>query len=134
MEKRRKIRNPFDADQNMCFGCGPNNHAGLRLTFEEDESKLYASWEPEACFQGYINVLHGGIIATLLDEAGAWCIYVKAGTSGVTASTTAWTVAAKASTAAWTATAPASTAAGERSTGAGLMRYKSPWPASMLRT
>lgn len=88
MEHRKKIRNPFDADQNMCFGCGPKNHAGLKLTFEEDDRKLYASWEPEACFQGYINVLHGGIIATLLDEAGAWCIYIKAGTSGVTSSMT----------------------------------------------
>ena len=88
MEKRRKIRNPFDADQNMCFGCGPNNHAGLKLTFEEDDRKLFATWDPDPCFQGYINVLHGGIIATLLDEAGAWCIYIKAGTAGVTSSMT----------------------------------------------
>lgn len=88
MTERRKIRNPFDADQNMCFGCSPVNKAGLKLTFEEDDNKLYATWHPEAVFQGYINVLHGGIIATLLDEAGAWCIYVKAGTAGVTSSMT----------------------------------------------
>jgi len=72
----------------MCFGCSPGNHIGLKLTFEEDDEKLYATWKPEPVFQGYLNVLHGGIIATLLDEAGAWCIYVKAGTSGVTASLT----------------------------------------------
>lgn len=88
MMQRRKIRNPFDPDQYLCFGCSPGNHAGLKLTFEEDDSKLYASWEPGPLFQGYLNVLHGGIIATLLDEAGAWCVYVKAGTSGVTASLT----------------------------------------------
>ncbi|MRR22695.1 PaaI family thioesterase [bacterium] len=88
MTHTRRIRNPFDADQNKCFGCGPNNHAGLKLTFEEDDEKLFASWEPDPCFQGYINVLHGGIIATLLDEVGAWCIYIKAGTSGVTSSMT----------------------------------------------
>lgn len=88
MTQRRKIRNPFNADQNMCFGCGPNNHAGLKLTFEEDDRKLFATWDPDPCFQGYINVLHGGIIATLLDEAGAWCIYIKAGTAGVTSSMT----------------------------------------------
>jgi uncharacterized protein (TIGR00369 family) len=88
MPQRKKIRNPFSVDQNMCFGCGPSNPAGLKLTFEEDEEKLYASWNPTPLFQGYINVLHGGIIATLLDEVGAWCIYVKAGTSGVTSAMT----------------------------------------------
>ncbi|MFZ0472834.1 MAG: PaaI family thioesterase, partial [Bacteroidales bacterium] len=82
MPQRRKVRNPFDPDQNLCFGCGPANPAGLKLTFEEDEEKLYAEWQPSAHFQGYTNVLHGGIIATLLDETGAWCVNVKAGTSG----------------------------------------------------
>jgi len=88
MSKRTKIRNPFDPLQNLCFGCGPENSAGLKLTFEEDDEKLYARWQPSIHFQGYTNVLHGGIIATLLDEVGAWCIYVKAGTSGVTSSMT----------------------------------------------
>lgn len=88
MQQRRKIRNPFDPGQNLCFGCGPANPAGLKLTFEEDDTKLYAEWKPSVHFQGYTNVLHGGIIATLLDETGAWCINVKAGTSGVTSSMT----------------------------------------------
>lgn len=88
MSQRIKIKNPFDPEKNLCFGCGPSNTAGLRLRFEEDDEKLYAIWHPSSNYQGYINVLHGGIIATLLDEAGAWCIYVKAGTSGVTSSMT----------------------------------------------
>jgi uncharacterized protein (TIGR00369 family) len=88
MSQRTKIRNPFDAEQNLCFGCGPSNPSGLKLTFEEDDEKLYARWQPSHHFQGYTNVLHGGITATLLDEVGAWCIYVKAGTSGVTSSMT----------------------------------------------
>lgn len=88
MSGRIKIINPFDAEKNQCFGCSTTNSAGLKLTFEEEDGKLYASWDPSPHFQGYINVLHGGIIATLLDEAGAWCIYVTAGTSGVTSSLT----------------------------------------------
>jgi uncharacterized protein (TIGR00369 family) len=88
MSGRKKIRNPFDADKNQCFGCSITNPAGLKLTFEEEDGKLYASWDPLPHFQGYINVLHGGIIATLLDEVGAWCIYITAGTSGVTSSLT----------------------------------------------
>lgn len=88
MKARTRIKNPFDADQNLCFGCGPKNSVGLKLTFEEDDEKVYASWVPDRLFQGYLNVLHGGIIATLLDEAGAWCVYLKACTSGVTSSMT----------------------------------------------
>ena len=88
MTGRKKIRNPFDADAYQCFGCSPGNPIGLKLTFEEEEGKLIAFWDPAPHFQGYMNVLHGGIIATLLDEAGAWCIYVTAGTSGVTSSMT----------------------------------------------
>ena len=88
MEKRVKIRNPFDHDQNHCFGCGPSNPIGLKLQFEESEHYLHARWKPEPAFQGYINVIHGGIIATLLDEIGAWCIYIKGGTSAVTSQMT----------------------------------------------
>lgn len=88
MSNRIKIRNPFDPVGNPCFGCSPTNPAGLRLTFEAEDGKLYASWDPLPQFQGYINVLHGGIIATLLDETGAWCINAIAGTSGVTSSLT----------------------------------------------
>lgn len=84
MEQRVKIRNPFDHETNNCFACGTNNPIGLRLSFEESERFLHAEWMPTKEYQGYINVLHGGIIATLLDEIGAWCIYVKAGTSAVT--------------------------------------------------
>ena len=84
MEKRIRIKNPFKWEQDGCFGCSQANHAGLRLTFEESANHLHAEWEPTPGYQGYINVIHGGIIATLLDEIGAWCVYVKAGTSAVT--------------------------------------------------
>ena len=88
MESRTRIRNPYDATQNGCFGCSVSNPIGLKLTFEESEHFLHAVWEPSPEYQGYKNVLHGGIIATLLDEIGAWCVSVKAGTSGVTSSLT----------------------------------------------
>lgn len=80
----KKIINPYDSEQNMCFGCSKKNSIGLKLQFEESDEYLNATWQPTAEYQGYINVLHGGIIATLLDEIGAWCISVKIGTAGVT--------------------------------------------------
>ena len=56
--------------QNRCFGCGPANPTGLRLEFlaAEDGSVVSLATVPEA-FDGHPGYLHGGIIATLLDEA-----------------------------------------------------------------
>ena len=56
--------------QNRCFGCGPANAAGLQLEFllAEDGSVVCLPTIPES-FEGPAGYLHGGIIATLLDEA-----------------------------------------------------------------
>jgi len=81
---RKKIRNPFSDEMNRCFACSEANPIGLKLKFEESDEFLHAAWEPSEHYQGYGNVIHGGIIATLLDEIGVWCTYVKAGTACVT--------------------------------------------------
>jgi uncharacterized protein (TIGR00369 family) len=80
----KDVINPFDPEKNPCFGCGPSNQCGLKLKFEESDDEVFTRWEPAPHFQGYFNVLHGGIIATLLDEICAWYVQVKLGTSGVT--------------------------------------------------
>lgn len=84
----KKIINPYDSELNLCFGCSQKNPIGLKLQFEEIEESLHASWHPEKEYQGYVNILHGGIIAALLDEIGAWCVSVKVGTAGVTSEMT----------------------------------------------
>jgi uncharacterized protein (TIGR00369 family) len=58
------------AAQNKCFGCGPANPAGLRLEFlvAENGSVVCFVTVPNT-FEGHPGYLHGGIIATLLDEA-----------------------------------------------------------------
>lgn len=81
----RKIINPFThvKDYN-CFGCSPENMNGLRMNFYEEDEFVYCDWQPVSYFQGYNNVLHGGIQATLMDEIASWTCNVKAGTAGVT--------------------------------------------------
>ncbi|MDD8019842.1 MAG: PaaI family thioesterase [Acidobacteriota bacterium] len=53
-----------------CFVCGQDNPAGLKLDFYFDEEKRLAwtEFQPEQQFEGYRDVLHGGIISSLLDE------------------------------------------------------------------
>jgi uncharacterized protein (TIGR00369 family) len=80
----KEIINPYESELNMCFGCGQKNPIGLKLKFIESDDYLIAVWQPTERYQGYPNVLHGGITAALLDEIGAWCISVMIGTAGVT--------------------------------------------------
>ncbi len=81
----RKLRNPFvKLEGYNCFGCSPDNQSGLRLSFTEEGDELVSRWTPIPGFQGYMNVLHGGIQATLLDEIASWVVYVKLGVAGVT--------------------------------------------------
>ncbi len=58
----------------MCFACSPDNPIGLKLQFEDDGDVLRTSFTPGEEHQGWIDVVHGGLIATVLDEAMAqWC-------------------------------------------------------------
>jgi len=81
----KTIVNPYiGIDGYRCFGCSPDNPNGLRMSFFEDGDDIVSLWQPEPHYQGYSNVLHGGIQATLLDEIASWVVFVKLGTSGVT--------------------------------------------------
>ncbi len=81
----RKIINPWkDIEGYFCFGCAQQNEAGLKMEFYEDGEDIVSIWHPEAKYQGWLNTMHGGIQATLLDEICAWVIARKLQTTGVT--------------------------------------------------
>jgi len=81
----KKIRNPFlGRPDYFCFGCSPHNECGLKMTFFESGEEVVSYWKPDEHFQGYTNVLHGGIQTTLMDEIASWFVYVKLKTAGVT--------------------------------------------------
>lgn len=55
---------------NRCFGCGQQNPSGLRLKFFVDEARtIVCRLRLARRFEGPPGHAHGGIIATLLDEA-----------------------------------------------------------------
>jgi uncharacterized protein (TIGR00369 family) len=56
---------------NVCFGCGGANARGLRLTFEQDDAArcIRGVFRLAPEYAGGPGMAHGGIIATLLDEA-----------------------------------------------------------------
>jgi uncharacterized protein (TIGR00369 family) len=56
---------------NKCFGCGGANDLGMKLTFVQDNVKrrIVGKFILGEAYQGGGGMGHGGIIATLLDEA-----------------------------------------------------------------
>jgi uncharacterized protein (TIGR00369 family) len=59
------------ADHN-CFACGRDNPIGMSLHIELGEGTARTSWTAGDVFVGWSDKLHGGIVATLLDEVMAW--------------------------------------------------------------
>lgn len=72
MKDQNKYKLLPNTDTHNCFACGPNNPAGLRMKFFTDEESI-VSWTtvPEHLC-GWDNVVHGGIISTILDEIMSW--------------------------------------------------------------
>jgi len=61
----------------QCFVCGDKNETGLRIDFFYDRGKAKAEFTPRKNFQGYKDLLHGGILSTLLDEVMIKAILAK---------------------------------------------------------
>jgi acyl-coenzyme A thioesterase PaaI-like protein len=64
----------LDASVNHCFGCSPVNPVGLRLKFVIETSAsggvtATAPVQLTRFYEGGAGYLHGGVIATLMDEA-----------------------------------------------------------------
>jgi uncharacterized protein (TIGR00369 family) len=58
------------SNSKKCFVCGVENTFGLQVSFfEEEPGKTSANVTVSKHFQGYPGIVHGGIIAALLDEA-----------------------------------------------------------------
>ncbi|MBT8059656.1 MAG: PaaI family thioesterase [Xanthomonadales bacterium] len=56
----------------MCFVCGRSNPVGLYMQFYDDgELEVHSEFTAPAHYQGYPGVVHGGVLAAMLDEVVA---------------------------------------------------------------
>jgi uncharacterized protein (TIGR00369 family) len=61
----------------FCFVCGLENPVGLRLVFfETGPHEVTATYTPGKDYEGYPGVLHGGIVASILDEVGGRVVMI----------------------------------------------------------
>jgi len=62
-----------------CFVCGLTNPVGLKLDFETDGITVQARFVARHEHVGFKETLHGGILATILDEVMVWACGVQTG-------------------------------------------------------
>jgi len=72
-------------DYSLCFVCGKNNPIGLKLDFRQEGKTARAEFTPTEFYQGWHGIVHGGIIACLLDEAMSYAALFE-GVNCITAS------------------------------------------------
>ena len=85
MHEKKKLYNAYERHEGYyCFACAAANEHGLGCEFYEEGEYITCYWTPRPEFQGFFNVLHGGIQATLIDEIACWNVFAKVHTAGVT--------------------------------------------------
>jgi uncharacterized protein (TIGR00369 family) len=60
-----------------CFVCGESNACGLKIRFETDGAVVRARFVPREEHIGFRQTIHGGILATLLDEIMVWACAIQ---------------------------------------------------------
>lgn len=56
-------------NSHYCFVCGRNNPHGLHISFYDNgQNEVFATYTVPAAYQGYPGIVHGGIVASMLDE------------------------------------------------------------------
>lgn len=59
-------------ENNPCFGCGPANSYGLHMEFHTDGFAVFSRLSIPAHLCGWNDLVHGGVISTVLDEIMSW--------------------------------------------------------------
>ena len=68
-----------------CMVCSPSSKSGLGLQFSvSKDGSVEATFSCDRAFEGYANLLHGGLISCLLDGAMTNCMFAH-GHAAVTA-------------------------------------------------
>ena len=64
-----------DGFHSTCFVCGNSNPDGIRLQFLQHDDHIHGEVVVEHRFHGYEGIVHGGIVASILDAAMVRCLH-----------------------------------------------------------
>ncbi len=62
------------SDTQQCFLCGDKNPNGFRMTFHQENGDTVSEAIIPTQYQGFDGIVHGGIVATFLDEIMAHAV------------------------------------------------------------
>ncbi len=69
----KSVKNKLTDDQ-YCFACGTLNPIGLRMEVSFRDNKAFSRLALKREFQGWSDIVHGGVMATILDEIMAHAV------------------------------------------------------------
>jgi acyl-coenzyme A thioesterase PaaI-like protein len=72
-ENEKRIMLPWSK---ACFVCGEFNESGMRARSYVRGDRIELPFEAPAAFAGWRTVIHGGLVATVLDEVMTWSAIV----------------------------------------------------------
>jgi acyl-coenzyme A thioesterase PaaI-like protein len=55
-------------DYQRCFACGQRNPYGIQMVFRLEDNTIVSDFSPREEHQGFPGMIHGGIVAVVLDE------------------------------------------------------------------
>ena len=70
----QRVDERFRFEPHNCFACGALNTHGLHLELHVDGERCWTDLALPSNFQGWDEIAHGGIVATILDEVMAWSL------------------------------------------------------------
>ena len=75
----RPIENIWETQMEFkCFGCSTHSKFGLKLTFQRDDAEqVYSSFEISEHYTSFESVVHGGILAVVIDDIAFWTVFSK---------------------------------------------------------
>jgi len=66
------LRELPSGENHNCFGCSPINPSGLHMRFFTDGRAVYSRLQVPPHLCGWSNIVHGGVLTTILDEIMSW--------------------------------------------------------------
>jgi len=76
-------------ETNPCFGCGPRNPRGLRLSFHRVGHRVETQFLADGTMEGWPERLHSGILYTAMLETANWTVFGLTGRIGIPVRTSA---------------------------------------------
>jgi uncharacterized protein (TIGR00369 family) len=61
-----------NSETHNCFGCSPINPSGLQMKFYANDLFVFSEVTVPRHLCGWNNLIHGGVLSTILDEIMSW--------------------------------------------------------------